>query len=426
MNKKTRRDISSTNLIRVLKEVDRLSCTKKTKSGRSYDYDLAIPFLRGEGLDKNIIHRRTDKGIGTGLPLNSERSTYAWLSNIIVRNLSVDIDSNAIGKEFTEWESAPVMLHFEDCGFENSRSSFPTFVFPWSGAFRFYRNEFKNAGKPETGCWLFVFGHDSRVMFDKNEFHSVNVQINSSPVQDHALQDGLDRLSFIGNKGISELQPNCHAKYYEFSGGNRIGQLDLGLGSRLPDNSGGREFSFYFGPREKIDPDFHYNRHHRELFLFLRERANKKQDSQIVRTLDRCLERIEYSLIKDQEIRLKEAGRSIWLEYWQDRTLYAMRRLTSDFHRSWLRPLVMIVFGYLGLNAVPWFVIDGFTCSDWISFSLRSIHKVPFYVDGLSEMYGSQYTCLSKNSKNVLRLVGFIQPIWLALLGLVLRKTIAK
>ena len=275
------------------------------------------------------------------------------------------------------------------------------------------------------GIWLFVFGHNSVVTFVKNRFHSGNVQINSRPADDQALPDGLDCLSFLGNKGINDLQPNCHAKYYEFSGVNRIGRLSLDVERRLPDKSGVREFSFYFGPREKIDPDFDYNRHHRKLFLSLREHANKKQDSQIVRTLDRCLDRIEYSLIRDQEIRPKD-GMSIWLGYWQDRFLHGWRRYTSDFYRSWLRPLVMIVFGYLALNAVPSFMIDGSTLSDYMSFSLRPINKIPFYTDGLSDIYESQYACLSNLRKNVLSFVGICQNLWLAVWGIALRKTIAR
>ena len=429
MRKRARENISWYDLIQVLKEFSRLSY-KKTDSGGSYDFDRAIPFLRREGLDKNIIEQRRDTGIGKGspLPLNSEKSIYSWmLNNVVVRNLSVDIESRSKSEQLTEWKpDFAAMLHFENCRF-NSDSSMLAFVFPWSGAIRFYRNEFKDTDESGIVYWLFNFGHGSQVTFVKNRFHSVNVQIRSHPVEEQIKIEliGLNHLSLLGNKGIGDLQLYCHSEYYELSGVNRIDRLELGKPHSNNDNDKEREFSFYFGPQEKIDPGFHHNRHHRKLFLSLRERANKNQDSQTVRTLDKWLDRIEYSLIRDQGIRLRD-GMFVWLGYWQDRALHAWRRYTSDFYRSWARPLVMIVFGYLALNAVPWFVVDGFTVSDYVSFSLRPINKIPFYTDGLSDIYESQYPCLSYYSKNVLSLAGITQTLWLAVWGIALRKAIAR
>lgn len=434
MKKPTRKNISSTNLIRVLKEIGRLSF-KETETGGTYDFDLAISFLRGEGLDKNIIDQPADKRIGTGLPLNSERSVYSWLSNIVVRGLSIDIDSKPIGKELTGRSFQSAMLHIENCQFSMSDSNMPSFSFPWSGNFRFYRNELKYVGKyPEICTWIFVFGNNSRVAFVENKFHSGSIQINAiaaGTIGSNSPPNKLQHLLFLGNKGIGELQLNCRAGYYEFRGGNRIDQLDLLPGLKIRKDRPEHRFSFYFGPREKIDPDFHHNRHHRILFLFLRERANKKQDSQIVRTLDKYLDRIDYSLTKDQGIRFKDVKNdrtelAQWLGHWQDRFLYGWRKLSSDFYRSWLRPLSAMVLGYLILNAVPWLVVDGFTCSDYIAFCLRSPNKIPFYTDELRLILQSQYDCLPNWRKNILGFVGFLQAISLAMFAIAFRRAIAR
>lgn len=84
----------------------------------------------------------------------------------------------------------------------------------------------------------------------------------------------------------------------------------------------------------------------------MREFAGKKQDAHLASALNKQLDRIEYFLTKNQEISFF-ANKREWVEHWQDRLLYAWRRWSSDFYRSWLRPLSMTVLGYGVLNALP-------------------------------------------------------------------------
>ena len=83
--------------------------------------------------------------------------------------------------------------------------------------------------------------------------------------------------------------------------------------------------------------------------------------------MDRHLERIDYFLNKSQDSpHVKDYGACI--EYWQDRILYGWRRWSSDFYRSWLRPLIVILVSYIVLNAVPALFFDGYSISHGLSF----------------------------------------------------------
>ena len=231
---------------------------------------------------------------------------------------------------------------------------------------------------------------------------------------------GLYRISFLGNKRIDELYLRCKANDYIFKGVNCINRLYFNeLDFNFRDLT-----SIYFSPRERIDPNFCDSNHHRKLFLSLREFGVKKQDIGLVNALDKQLNRIEYFLTKEQKVPFRSGNE--WIEYWQDRTLYAWRRWSSDFYRSWLRPLLIGVFGYVALNALPWFWIEEFSVSDWVAFSLRRIDKMPFYTSGLKELFGSVYECLPDGSKNWLRFIGLFQVIWAAMWGFSFSKSIKK
>ena len=73
MGEKSRKNISSSDLIQVLQEVGKKSYINKTATSSSYDFDLAIPFLREHDLDRHICFPSRDK---KRFPLNSEREMY--------------------------------------------------------------------------------------------------------------------------------------------------------------------------------------------------------------------------------------------------------------------------------------------------------------------------------------------------------------
>ena len=404
-----------------MQEVNEKSYIEKTPTRSKYDFALAIPFLKENGLDRNICFRSLEKG----LPLNSERQIYDSLANILIRNLTIKSD-DALWSKQADWEPAShAKWHFEECRIEPRNLSQGNIYFPWGGDFRFYKNEFAfDDGKGGTLVWSFVFERGSRVLFQKNNFENSIIQIRceGSKNDSDSRDFGLGHLSFLGNKGIDRLELMCNAYSYVFRGTNHINFLRF---SERDSNSSDTGPKIYIGPRERIDPYFHYPFHHRNLFLSLREYAGKKQDAYLINVLDKQLDRVEYFLTKDQEISFF-ADKREWFEYWQDRILYAWRRWSSDFYRSWIRPLSMIVLGYFALNACPLFWIESFTFSDWVAFSFQPISKIHLYTEKLEIVCGDDYRRLSPESKNWLSVIGFFQMIWIAIWVFPFRKSIKR
>lgn len=461
--KKIRKSISSTDLIQILQVIHEESLIKKTDTITEYDLDLANSFLKDRGFGDHIMAYH-QSGRKRSFPLNSERNVYE-IRNLIFKNLDIELEGNLNWNEDFIWATDPLHAkwHFEHCLFKSPSLSMRSILFGWYGSFRFYKNEFEFGDVEVTKSWLFGFANGSRVLFQINDFKNSNIQISCAikdsldvqklswerreaylvkddsyyeamirknlelpetvrlEIPDKSLNYlGLDRISFLGNKKIDELYLRCKANDYIFKGINCINRLHFNeLDYSFRDLT-----SIYFSPRERIDPDFCNSNHHRKLFLSLREFGVKKQDTDLVNALDKQLNRIEYFLTKEQKVPFRSG--SEWIEYWQDRTLYAWRRWSSDFYRSWFRPLLIGVLGYMSLNAFPWFWIEGFNVSDWIAFSLRRIDRIPFYTAWLKEFYGPVYEALPTGNKNWLRFIGLFQMIWATMCGFAFSKSIRK
>ena len=465
----SRKNISFSDLIRVLQEVDKKSLIKKSSTSLSYDFNLTITFLRKNGLDRHICFPSSERG----LPRNSERGIYNWIKNILIRKLDIKLDSLDAHLDWSsqaDWgPTSSVAWHFEECRFEPGSPNTARIHFPRLGSFRFYKNEFDFGASRGGRSWAFIFAGKSRVIFQKNNFKNSDILIVYSLLDEdskdsdvrklswegreaHIVRDksyyeamirknyqlpesvrlitpgagpehlGLDSLSFLGNKGIDDLNLRCNASSYVFRGINHINFIRFEEPySDFPNLDG----KIYIGPRERIDPHFHYPLHHRSLFSSMKEFAGKRQDAWLVNVLDKQLDRIEYFLTKDQEVSFF-ADKREWFEYWQDRILYAWRRWSSDFYRSWLRPLSMVVLGYGALNAFPYFWIEDFTFADWIAFSLRPVSQIHLYTGSLEAVCGGEYKGLPLRSKNWLGFIGLLQMIWIAVWGFAFSKSIKR
>ena len=315
--RKTRKKISSADLTQVLKIVDEQSLIKKPANSMSYDLTLANPFLREQGLDSHIVCYQPR---GKKLLLNSEGQIYG-MNNLIFRNLDIEMGLRLNwGEDSDRNPLQSVQWHFEHCRFKPSSPNTGTFSFSWLGFFRFYNNEFDFGDSSGMRSWLFSFENGSSVLFERNDFKNSAMSITctvkegDSGVQklswegrnvflmkddsynkamirkNHGLPEtvrlyipdaysghvGLSSLSFLGNKGIDQLDLRCNADYYVFRGINCINHLRF---DEFTSNFQDLDIKIYFGSREKIDPHFHNVLHHRSLFLSMREFAGKKQDA---------------------------------------------------------------------------------------------------------------------------------------------------
>ena len=204
---------------------------------------------------------------------------------------------------------------------------------------------------------------------------------------------------------------------------NRVDRLNVDL---IVDGDEGKRTSIYLGPREKIDPLFYNCLQHRSLFLAMRRLAAINHDSRQLTVLDRQLERIEYFLNKGQGAPSVLDYR-VWIEYWQDRALYAWRRWSSDFYRSWLRPLAMLVGGYLLINAVPpAFIVESFSVSHWIDLTLRPVTELATYEASLGRIVGREYDAVSVSGKTILKLAGLVEMVWIGAWAFAFAKAIRR
>lgn len=439
------------------------SVTSRTENTKSFDFDMAASFLKDKGLGKHIGFHQPR---GKHLPLYTERSTYA-INNLIVRRLTIDLDEAFVGGNRGDWEvmNYGLKVHFEHCRFIPMSPNSATIDFPWPGRFRFFRNDFAFSGSGGRG-WLLVFGSMSDVAFHHNRFLESDIDLISrhessdSLIQklswdDHGaylLRDedffkamirrahglpesarlatldshystphvGLWRVTLAGNTGVRNVQMRCSAKHYAFRGRNQIQSLHFGESKEDMKDS-----MIYIGARERIDPDFLSPLNHRELFLHLRGLADGRGDSALMGRFERHVDRIEYFLTREDKVSVRDGG-AAWIEYSQDRIRHSWRRWSSDFYGSWMRPLLLGILGYVGLNALAWFWIEAFTLTDWIAFSLRRVDRIPFYTAGLRELHPLGYDSVTATAKNWLRAIGLVQNVWIAMWGFAFGKAIRR
>ena len=137
------------------------------------------------------------------------------------------------------------------------------------------------------------------------------------------------------------------------------------------------------------------------------------------------MERIEYFLNKGQDApSLLEY--QVWIEYWQDRLLYAWRRWSSDFYRSWARPLIMLVLGYFLINALPAVWVETFQISHWLDFTLRPITEIATYERSLVRIIGEDYNTVPASTKRFLKFAGIVEVVWIGVWGFAFSKSIRR
>ena len=393
----------------------------------SWDFERSSDYISDQGLQNHINFVCPRK---TLLPIGSEREIYE-LNNIVIRNVEIELDDRNAWDIVKNW--APVSdakLHFEGCRFFCPSSNMWAIHFPWRGSFRFEKSEFCFTAGEYGGYWIFPLCSGSRIWFIGNDFAESNIQTccmgsASSRGDKDRISAGerfMGSISFISNRSVHYLGIQEGYSSIEISGMNRIHRLAVDL---IVDADTANSTSVYFGPREKIDPSFHNCLHHRSLFLTLRKLAAINQDTRQLTVLDRQLERIEYYLNKVRDIPSVFDYRA-WLEYWQDRMLFAWRRWSSDFYRSWLRPLTLLVVGYLLINLVPVLVVKSFSMSDWVDLSLRPVAEIAAYEASVARIVGGDYQWVSAATKTFFRFLGLVVVLWIGVWGFALAKSLRR
>ena len=303
---------------------------------------------------------------------------------------------------------------------------------PLARSVSFQRQRILDPGDRFAGSWMFAFEAGSRAWFGRNDFSGGQIQTECVTLvaatkggEDSSADQVWERsgeIAFVGNKRVGSLAIFEGFASIELTGMNRIGRLNADL---LVDGNEARRTSVYLGPREKIDPDFHNSLQHRSLFLAMRELAAMRHDGRQLAVLDRQLERIEYFLNKGQDSPSVKDYR-IWIEYWQDRVLFGWRRWSSDFYRSWLRPLVALIAGYLLMNATALMVVEGFSVSDWIDLTLRPVSEIASYEASVRRVADREYASVSRSARTLLQLVGLLEVLWIGVWGFALVKAIKR
>lgn len=427
MTKRNRKKIKLTNLVAVFKNIREKSIINRSERSMSWDFERSSEYVRNQGLQDHIKFVSPKKNL---LPLNSERHIYD-LSNVVVLDLEIDLDDRNAWDILDDWTPiSHAKLHFEGCRLCSSSPNMWAIYFPWRGTFRFYKNEFSFPSTDYSGSWIFPFRIGSRVWFVGNNFTGSNIQTrcitSTSDKEDSEKTEEASRwlgsIAFISNKRVSELSIQDNYSSIEITGMNRIHRLTIAIHIN---EDAPRSTSIYLGPREKIDPSFHNCLQHRSLFLAMRQLAAMNQDTRQLAVLDRQLERIEYFLNKGRDT-LSVLEYRAWIEYWQDRTLYAWRRWSSDFYRSWLRPLTILVVGYLLINAVPALSVESFSIAHWIDLSLRPATELATYEASLARILADVYETTPDSTKTTFKLLGLVQVLWVGIWGFALAKSLRR
>ena len=431
--KRRRKHITLTRLVEVSREISERSLISRTEESSSWDFERSSGYVGDQGLSEHIVFLSLTHRDKT-LPLNSERHIVA-MENIVVRDLEIELDHRSAWDVKEDWHPvSSAKWHFERCCFRCPSPNMWVLAFPWRGAFRFHRNEFRFPSDGHRGgAWILPFKSGSRVSFVGNDFAGREIQtqcVSSEKGNDGSEETASDegwrnvgRIALVANKRIGDLWIGEGYASIEITGMNRVDRLKVDL---IVEADGGKQTSIYLGPREKIDPSFHNCLQHRSLFLAMRRLAAVNHDSRQLTVLDRQLERIEYFLNKERGTPSVFDFR-VWVEYWQDRALYGWRRWSSDFYRSWLRPLTMLVGGYAVINALPpAALVEGFSLSHWLDLTFRPLTEIPSYEASLGRIMGSEYEAAAASTRTLLRVAGLIEVLWIGLWAFAFTKSIRR
>ena len=367
--------------------------------------DFARPYLSTVGLDSHIVEFRRDKNVAQ-VPLKYRGVYERFIGHIVVLDLDIHFDSpNLLSWDTGEYPGVEHFnWHFYRCRFIDL-GSVEVLWFGWAKCIRFANCSFHFRHDGLARNLSFFFQNDSTVVFSQNDFGGGLIQVQDG--REESKGHGLYSISFIGNRRAELIQLICHAKRYEFYGSNSFSCLTF--------SEQAVDYELKFGPFEQIDRNFTRPDHHRRLFLGMRKRATEDEDFRQVRILDSYIEAIDYYLLKVQGVRGKR------IEYLQTRFFFFLRKWTTNYHRVWLRPLVIMIVGYGLLNLLPGLFIENFAASEWLLLCASPLKKTPQHLENILDL---KYAKLSVSVKAGLGFIGVGEVLWLAGCGIMIRKAL--
>ena len=285
------------------------------------------------------------------------------------------------------------------------------------------------------GCCSFSFPRQSKVDFRQNDFK--NIFVRRYEGEEQSGKDGVS-LNFMGNKfGKLELDFSFPFEYpvkCDFFG-NEIDVLswaqmvnrrksdahtDVVRSVRYDDVQEYNWLDIYFGWNKIISG--------RDLFVLLRKLAIERKDIKQEKIIDSHIDMVDYINAKKSKwswrrgIRINEERIRLGWSWW-----------SSRFYMSWLRPLVLLIGGYLILNAVSILWVDGYPGWDWsewgefglewLEFSVLSPKAIYDYVKSLEGVLDTQ---VGRGDRIILDVVGWLRWIWIILCGFAFGNAIKK
>ena len=154
----------------------------------------------------------------------------------------------------------------------------------------------------------------------------------------------------------------------------------------------------------------------RALFIRLCQVARTRGDLKQVKLLNSHIMFFEYLYVKNNG----------WNENWnncQDFILLLWRKLSSKFYMSWVRPLIGLLVGYLGFNAVSMIYCD-FT--EYLLFCVYSATSILTYTSGLEIVLGVEKykATITQTSEGWLNFIGLFRLLWITLWGYAFKNAI--
>lgn len=403
-----RANLSAGHFIDILTEFNRLIVAKVDESSMSTSTDRATSYLERQGLRDHI--RVFKKPISEIHRVGQELSGYG-IENISVERLEITFDKEInLNVHLESWKIGPnkwmpvehFNWHFKCCRFSGLRTS--SLSFTWARGFRFDDCSFLFKVPPGTRNLALHFGENSDVVFSQVDFGGSRFQIQT---HESALS-----IELYGNCGIDMLSIFGAAKHFRLNGTNHVSCLSL-TQIEYTDLS-----IVEIGAFEQIDRLFQRPDHHRQLFLELRRKASEREDSRQVNILDAYIDEIDYCLLKAQRVR------GMWRRwlYLQKRALYWLRKWTSNFHRSWFRPVSAMIIGYAALNILPPLFVESTTVvEDWLRLCANPLSRTSEHME---QILGKSYTDASGLVKIGTDYVSLSKILWLAGWGIVFRKVL--